>query len=69
MRRQFDYDDSGNFRTSTQFNQTPKGNNRPNIPIDNSRRSTTPSRIQERVSNSPLKTPLQNAVNKAVKTR
>ncbi len=38
-------------------------------PIDSSRRSTTPSRIQDRVSNSPLKAPLQNAINKAVKTR
>lgn len=69
MRRQYDYDQTGNFRTSNQFSQIPKNINRPNIPIDNSRRSTTPSRIQERVSNSPLKTPLHNAVNKVLKSR
>lgn len=67
MRRQYDFDETGqNFRTSTQFAQTPKGMGKP---IDTSRRSTTPSRIQDRVSSSPLKVPLQNAINKAVKTR
>jgi hypothetical protein len=66
MRKQPDYDDPNQFfRTSNQYLQTPKVANRPNIPIDTSRRSTTPTRIQERVSNSPLKTPLQNAINKA----
>lgn len=47
MREQYDLNEkNGNFRTSTQFAQTPRGTNRPNIPIDTSRRSTTPTRIQ-----------------------
>jgi len=68
MRSQYDSNErTQNFRTSTQFQQTPRGTNKPNIPIDTSRRSTTPSRIQERVSNSPLKVPLSNAINKATR--
>lgn len=72
MRAQYDFNEWGqNFRTSTQqLPQTPRGgNSRPNIPIDTSRRSTTPTRIQERVSNSPLKAPLEKAINKAVRGR
>lgn len=68
MRNHCDFNDRGtNCRTSTQFPQTPKGIIRPIIPIDTSRRSTTPSRIQERVSNSPLKKPLSNAINKVMR--
>ena len=37
--------------------------------LDVSRRSMTPSRMQERISNSPLKIPLNRAVQKAVRDR
>lgn len=68
MRAQYDFNErSQNFRTSTQLPQTPRGTNKSNIPIDTSKRSTTPSRIQERVSNSPLKAPLSSAISKATR--
>lgn len=45
VRMQNQFNEQGtNFRTSTQLQQTPRG--RSNIPVDLSRRSTTPSRIQ-----------------------
>lgn len=37
--------------------------------LDCSRRSTTPSRIHDRVSNSPLKLPLTRAINKVARDR
>lgn len=37
---------------------TPRAKQKPNIPADINRRSTTPSRLKERVSNSPLRVPL-----------
>lgn len=49
--------------TSTQGSRvnpqlTPRSKLKPNIPLPNSRRSITPSKIQERVSASPLRVPL-----------
>ena len=42
--------------------QTPKNKGKPNIPLPNSRRSVTPTRVQERVTTSPLRLPLERAI-------
>ena len=37
---------------------TPRSKLKPNVPLPNTRRSITPSRMQERVNTSPLRVPL-----------
>ena len=65
MRRRYDPPGQGpEFRTSGI--QTPRSI-KPPTPLDFSRQSTTPSRIKERLSTSPLKMPLSKAVSRAVK--
>ena len=50
-----------NYKINVQ--NTPRNqNNKPNIPLPNSRRLVTPTRMQERVSASPLRVPLGNAI-------
>lgn len=44
------------YKQNTQ--QTPRAKIKPGIPLPNSRRSITPSRVQERVTASPLRVPL-----------
>ena len=55
--------------TSDWGQTTPRAKQKPNIPMDVTRRSTTPSRLQERVSNSPLRVPLEKAIHKVAKDR
>jgi len=49
--------------------QTPKNRGKPNIPLPNSRRSVTPTRVQERVTTSPLRFPLERAIEKCTKDK
>ena len=42
--------------------QTPRAKGKPNVPLPNSRRSVTPTKMQERVSSSPLRMPLERAI-------
>ena len=41
---------------------TPRNKIKPNVPLPNSRRSVTPTRVQERTTTSPLRVPLERAV-------
>jgi hypothetical protein len=42
---------------------TPRQKNRPNVPLPN-KNNLTPSRLEERYSTSPLRVPLESAINK-----
>lgn len=53
---------STNIRQQTQQQLTPRQKQKPNIPLPN-RNNLTPSRIEERVTTSPLRQPLVNAIN------
>lgn len=61
------------YNTSTQGSKisqlTPRSKARPNVPLPNSRRSITPSKIQERVTASPLRAPLERAIEKCARER
>jgi hypothetical protein len=65
--------DQGNWQyTSTsmrpQQQLTPRQKQKPNVPLPN-RNNLTPSRIEERVATSPLRLPLENAINKLGRDR
>jgi len=47
---------SNNSRVMPQ--QTPRAKNKPQVPLPNSCRSVTPSRVQDRLASSPLRVPL-----------
>ena len=48
---------------------TPRSKLKPNVPLPNSRRSITPTRTQERVSISPLRAPLERAIDKCLREK
>lgn len=54
-----------NTSTSNQKMQqmTPRQNHRPNVPLP-SKNNLTPSRLEERCSTSPLRVPLESALNR-----
>ena len=60
---------TGTHSVQTQGQLTPRNKHKPNIPLPNSRRSITPSRVQERVSTSPLRGPLEKAIEKCARER
>ena len=65
MRKRYDNKDwAEEHHTSSTY--TPR-NLRPPSPFENSRQSNTPSRIQERLTTSPLKGPLEKAISRAVR--
>ena len=59
MRKDYDFCDWGHT--------TPRTKQKPILPGEASRRSTTPNRLQDRVTNSPLRLPLEKAISKATK--
>lgn len=59
---------STNMNRQQQQQLTPRQKQRPNIPLPN-RNNLTPSRIEERVTTSPLRLPLENAINKLGRDR
>lgn len=59
---------STNINRQQQQQLTPRQKQRPNVPLPN-RNNLTPSRIEERVTTSPLRLPLENAINKLGRDR
>jgi hypothetical protein len=49
--------------------QTPRNKNKPQVPLPNSRRSITPLRVHDRLASSPLRAPLESAIEKCAREK
>jgi hypothetical protein len=61
------YTTSCNSRAGPQ--QTPRTKTKPQVPLPNSRRSITPSRVHDRLASSPLRAPLESAIEKCAREK
>lgn len=57
------YINTSTSQQKLQQQMTPRQKNRPHVPLP-SKNNLTPSRIEERYSTSPLRVPLESAINK-----